>query len=166
MDSQTKKPIVRLYDPITLAPQNDLAVDELEKEPGFTYPTFSPDGRRIAAIANSTVYLWDLGARKLVKSWPVETGSRVSRLLFDPAGRRLAASTWRIPPELQSIRSEAISPQDYPQPKIFLIDVDADKPETIVCPHGWWGRPAFSPDGKLLAIGGAGATHLFDVGRK
>ena len=41
----------------------------------------------------------------------------------------------------------------------------AAKPEVIVCPHSCWGRPAFSPDRKLLAIGGSGATHVFDVSK-
>src|SRR5205085_11044376 len=97
------------------------------------------------------------------KSWALKTPGRVWSMTFDAAGGRLAALTWFIPPELQDVRDEVAAPQDYPQPKLHLIDVAADPPEVIVCPHGWWGRPAFSPDGTLLAVGGAGATHVFDV---
>ena len=40
------------------------------------------------------------------------------------------------------------------------------EPEEIVCPHGWNGGLAFSRDDKMLAVGGAGAVHLFDVSKK
>jgi len=59
-------------------------------------------------------------------------------------------------------------PRDLPQPRVYLFDLTkaTAQPENIVCPHGWLGGLAFSPDGKLLAVGSAGATHLFDMGRK
>jgi hypothetical protein len=49
---------------------------------------------------------------------------------------------------------------------VYLFDLDKEGPaEEIICPHGWSGGVAFSADGKTLAVGGAGAVHLFDVSR-
>ena len=127
--------------------------------------TFSPDGRRLAAVAKKTVYIWDVGTRRLVRSWPLEFEGGIYRFAFDADGSRLAAYTWYLPPELREARSESIAPEDYPQPIVFLIDTAKGGAERIVCPHGWLGAIAFSPDGHWLAVGGAGATHLFDVAR-
>jgi hypothetical protein len=40
------------------------------------------------------------------------------------------------------------------------------EPEILICPYGYCGGLAFSPDGKTLATGGAGGVHLFDVSDK
>ena len=127
--------------------------------------TFSPDGQRLAAVAQKTIYVWDVATRQLVKSWRLEFEGGVFRFGFDGDGKRLAALTWFFPPELRESRSESIAPEDYPQPIVFLIDTAKDGAKHIVCPHGWLGAMALSPDGHWLAVGGAGATHLFDISR-
>jgi WD40 repeat protein len=164
-DSKSTAPHIALYDLPALQLQGKLSIDGLDKDTRWGHVTFSPDGRRLAAVAKKTVYIWDVGTRRLVRSWPLEFDGGIYRFAFDADGRRLAAYTWFLPPELRESRSETVPPEDYPQPIVFLIDVASNRPERIVCPHGWQGPIAFSPDGKWLAVGGAGATHLFDVSR-
>lgn len=49
-------------------------------------------------------------------------------------------------------------------PRVTLIDLEEnDPPRILIAPHGWAISLAFSSDGKLLAFGGAGAVHLFDL---
>jgi hypothetical protein len=47
---------------------------------------------------------------------------------------------------------------------VSLIPLDGSAPpRVLVAPHGYVGDLAFSPDGRMLAFGGAGAVHLFDL---
>jgi WD40 repeat protein len=87
-------------------------------------------------------------------------------LAFSPDGTRLAVPA-RV--KTDDDRARDPDPLDMPQPRVYLFDLTRDgPPEEIVCPHGWAGGVAFSADGKTLAVGGAGAVHLFEVskGRK
>jgi WD40 repeat protein len=165
IDAKTKKPVVRLFQLPNMEVKEDLSAD-IPSDVRFSHLTFAPDGERLVAVAKNVVHMWNLKNRKTAKLWRLDTPGRVFRLNFAADGRRLAAATWHIPPELQNARDEVVTPQDYPQPRMFLIDADHEKYQTFVCPHGWWGQPAFSPDGKWLAVGGAGATHLFDLKAK
>ena len=166
VDTKSKKPTIRLYNPDSFELEGVLTADEVEGQSGFGGKTFSPDNKRLAAVANSTVFLWDVESRKLLKSWRLDTLGRIRNLKFDSKGERLAISTLHLPPELGKILGETPSALDLPQPKVFLIDVNSDKIETIICPHGLGNYQAFSPDGRLLAVGGTGATHIFNVEKK
>jgi WD40 repeat protein len=129
--------------------------------------TFSPDGRRLAATDSADgVWVWDIAAVRPVLTKSFGGGLRVGKVAFAPDGRRLAVGaqpTWD-PKEY----GREPDPFDLPQPRVFLFDLTAPaaEPEVIVGPHGYTGALAFSPDGRLLATGGVGAAHLFDVGPK
>jgi WD40 repeat protein len=166
LDPGTKKPLVRLYHPTKLEVSRTFTAPWPEGTTFISPLAFSPDGKSLLGVAQKTVYLWDTESGKLLRSWALQTPGRVLRLAFSPTGRQVALFTWYTPPELANARDEAITPEDFPQPKVFLLDVTADEAETIVCPHGWLGQLTFSPDGKVLVVSGTGAVHLFDAGKK
>ena len=159
-DAKGTPPHIALYDLPALQPRGTLSIDALDKDTRRSHVTFSPDGQRLAAVAKKTVYIWDVGARRLVRSWPLEFEGGIYRFAFDADGSRLAAYTWYLPPELREARSESIAPEDYPQPIVFLIDTAKNGAERMVCPHGWLVRSSFSPDGHWLAVGGSGRDAL------
>src|SRR5262249_14168581 len=131
----------------------------------FSVICFSPDSRRLAATDyRGGVRVWDARAGKVIREKSFGDGMQVYRLAFSPDGRRLAGQGQ---PKWDEKEFPDSDPADLPQPRVFLFDLTAPaaEPEVVVCPHGYSGALAFSPDGKLLAVGGAGATHLFDMTR-
>lgn len=158
-----KKPVVRLYDAATLEVAATIATEGAEP---FYWLQFSPDGKHLAGVAKNVVAVWDAGSGKAVRSWTLDTQGAARYLTWASDGKRLAVSARFIPPELRQARDEVVTPEDFPQPRVFLMDLGSEKAETVICPHGWSDQPAFSPDGKYLAIGGTGATHVFDAGKR
>ncbi len=130
----------------------------------FNKPTFSPDGRFLAATDNNEqVTIWDVAKKTIVRKQRFEGRGMVSTPAFSPDGTRLAVPAWVKTENARALDSD---PLDFPQPRVYLLDLTREgAPEEIVCPHGWPGGVAFSTDGKMLAAGGAGAVHLFDVSR-
>jgi len=124
---------------------------------------FSPDSKRLAATDyRGTVRVWDLTAGKLLREKSFGKRMGIWNVAFSSDGKRLAVGGQ--PKEDQADDPEP-EPQDLPQPRVFLFDLAAAAadPEVIVCPQGYLGGLGLSPDGKWLAAGGAGATHLFDL---
>lgn len=152
---------IRLLDASNL---EELAAFDSEGAYPFREFKFTPDGRRlIATDYRGKVTVWDVAARRV--AWSYSTGAETvgQAIAFSPDGRRFAVmgqsvslAQWRA--------SRDPDPEDLPQPRVFLFNIARSRePEILVCPHGYCGGLAFSPDGKTLAAGGAGRVHLFDV---
>jgi WD40 repeat protein len=122
---------------------------------------FTPDGKRYVALDRAgNVLLWDAEELKPQRAFAI--GIQTSaRLAISPDGKTLAVG-WM--PEFKQDRTEELEPADMPQPRVTLVDLaGASPPRVLVAPHGYNAKLAFSPDGKTLAFGGAGAVHLFDL---
>jgi Tol biopolymer transport system component len=129
----------------------------------FINPVFSPDSRRlVASDYNGGLTVWDLAGKKVEQERRFPE-MRIFHPAFAPNGRTLAVF---VQPRYEG--DSDTDPRDNPQPQVYLFDVTNrdQKPEILVCPHGWMGALAFSPDGKTLAAGSAGAVHLFDLSKK
>jgi WD40 repeat protein len=131
----------------------------------FLKPAFSPDGHFLAAgDYNEQVTIWDVEKKAVVRKERFAGKGMGLTLAFSPDGTRLAVPA-RV--KTENDRTRDPDPLDLPQPRVYLFDLTREGPaEEIVCPHGWAGGIAFSADGKTLAVGGAGAVHLFDVSRE
>jgi WD40 repeat protein len=151
---------LRLYDTAT----NKLTA---EFATGGKFPfhaaVFSPDGKRLATgDYGHHVSLWDLGKKELLWRHAVEKMHLGHSLAFDARGERLAGAAYR--PREDEDEERDPEPEDLPQPRVLLFDLGAKGgPRELVCPPGHAGGVTFSADGKTLAVGGAGAVHLFDV---
>jgi len=156
--------VLRVFDVQT---RKELAAFQSDGDVAFAEYGFAPGGERIAAtdFDNGRVRVWDVTTGKTVFDRLISRDVRFEHPAFFPDGRRLAVlgqPKWN-PAEF----SPEPDPRELPQPRVYLFDVTKPtaEPEIIMCPYGWLGGLALSPDGKLLAVGGAGATHLFDLAR-
>ena len=114
---------------------------------------FSPDGKILAAAGYQEVLLWDLANAKLLKRIGVgQLGDSVRAMAFSKDGRLLAAAEGT----------------PYASGAVRLLDVGTgqavhsfQEPKEVVC------ALALSPDGKLLAAGGADrAAYVWNLDDK
>jgi WD40 repeat protein len=124
---------------------------------------FSPDSRCLAIVGRDAgrADVCDVRRSAIARSYKLE-GRGLRQPVFSPDGRRLAIASLEIPDDLRNEFEPNLA--DLPQPRIFLLDLkNLAAPEVMVCPHGYVGDLAFSPDGQRLALGGYGCVWLFDA---
>jgi WD40 repeat protein len=158
------RPEVRLLDGKTLAERGRFVAEPDADGLGNVSGRFSPDGKvYVISDRAGKAHVWDLAAGKVVRSF--EVGSQSWALAFSPDGKTLAVG-WAPAGDPDEERVHDPDPRDYPQPRVTLFDLAGSAPpRVLVAPHGYVGGVAFSPDGKTLAFGSAGAVHLFDLTR-
>jgi WD40 repeat protein len=80
---------------------------------------------------------------------------------FDSTGKWLAVPVNYV--SIEKFLREDPSPEDYPQPKIQIIDVGSGQiAETLLAPQAYLYTACFSPDGHTLATSGDGEVLLWD----
>jgi WD40 repeat protein len=107
-------------------------------------PAFRPDGKVLAlAQADGSLALYDLVGRRDLLSLP--PGPQPDRVCFHPDGRHLAVGFGRE------------------HPAVHVWDLTSGKVVTRLAGPGRSGAPAWSPDGRLLAVGGLDTNvYLFE----
>jgi WD40 repeat protein len=131
---------------------------------GWGYGFFAKSGKLFIALDGlGNVLLWDVAGQKVIRTWPSGSSQPTGRVALSPDGKTLAVG-WAPKADQELASGLTPDPQDLPQPRVSLIDLEGNAPPKIlIAPHGYVGSLAFSPDGKTLAFGGAGAVHLFDL---
>lgn len=117
---------------------------------------FSPGGQRLATLsATNTLTVWGLGHMKCLYQHTFKESQDPRLLEFSPDNKKLA------------VLVESKDGEGKWNCRLFLFDIASKTElEEIICPAGVRGSGAsgvFSPDGKLFAIGGYSAAHLFDM---
>ncbi|HYT93533.1 MAG TPA: sigma-70 family RNA polymerase sigma factor [Gemmataceae bacterium] len=128
----------------------ELATGKLVREAGandglVNAAVFSPDGK-LLVVGGSDKAVRALESATLKTVWSTATGARVAAVAFSPDGQRLAAVGGTIDPTDRRFLAGQPFVIDAATGKVILATTSQTSPRITV---------AFSPDGKLLASGGA-----------
>jgi WD40 repeat protein len=109
--------------------------------------SFAPDGKRLAASSQAEVLIWDLETGKQSRA----PQGALPPAEFSPDGKRLLA--------LKKNQS-FLAGNPFLESLLTVWDIPSGKEvRNLVPPHSW----AFSPDGKLIAVGAWDATTTLDL---
>lgn len=131
----------------------------------FEMPQFSADGRTMVTRCNGPLLVWDVAAKKVVRTVAV-ADLQFGGMKLCPDGKRVVVAG--MPQFDVSRLNRGTDPMDLPQPRLCLIDLADPKGEgeVVVLPNGTTRALAFHPDGKTLAVGSYGGVHLIDLTRR
>jgi WD40 repeat protein len=125
---------------------------------------FTSDSKRYVSLDGAgNILLWDVAGQRLERTLSVVGSEWWARIAISPDGKTFALG-W-MPKGDPELENEAWpDPAELPQPRVTLLDLSGHMPRReLIAPQGYVGGLAFSPNGKTLAFGGAGAVHLFDL---
>jgi WD40 repeat protein len=134
-----------------------------EADPPEAFPIVDQAGKRYAfAQSKNAISVGNLDSLKEEHVLHLPNRNH-GRHAFSPEGDWLVAF-WQSALEPDQMTRSLPDPEDLPQPRLSLFSLrdPKAKPLVHVLPRGYLGALTFSPDGKMLALGGAGQVHLFD----
>ena len=114
---------------------------------------FSPDGNLLAIAASDGIGLWNMVSGRQLSPPTSPDGGFVHELAVRPDGKVLASATTITTAAGQS--RESIRLMDLPERRPFGTQLETGSLEGSAL--------AFSPDGRVLAVGGSHSTKLFDL---
>ena len=165
-ESEGRQPRVRVWNAET---RKEVAAFASKDDAMFADYTLSPDGRCLATTDETgCLRVWEIAPARVLREAALPDKFVSRRVQFSPDGRRLALS---VAPRvrLDDYADRSPDPRDFLQPRIYLFDMTnpAAEPEILIAPPGLGGGAlTWSPDGRTLAVGSAGATHLFSMAAK
>jgi len=132
----------------------DEDAEERDRELFFSLgeSVFSSDGKRFVLNVGKSFHVFDTATGKELRQIANE-GSHVISLTISPDSKFLLASAWSkgVQTRLPDGRVRFSSAQDHP---VCLWDLSSGKLlQHIVLPEGGAGPVAFSPDGRVFAVG-------------